>query len=111
MSVTVKVTTDGSALTEQITALEPPTRHAYTLSGFRAPFSWLVTLGESEWLVSAKGSGVHVRWDYRFVLTGFWVYPVAAVLLKFFMARAMQRCLDNLARALAVPAPAPAEAV
>src|SRR3546814_16066188 len=33
---------DGSMLHESITALDPPPHHAYTLNGFRPPFSWLV---------------------------------------------------------------------
>ena len=37
---------DGSVLTEHVTRLERPVYHAYTLFGFRPPFSWLVTLGE-----------------------------------------------------------------
>ena len=95
--------TDGSTLTETITALDAPTRHAYTLGGFRAPFSWLVSQGEANWSVGATASGSHVRWDYSFSPTRAWTYPLAAVLLRFFMARAMQRCLDTMARRLAAP--------
>ena len=102
--------TDGTTLTEQVTALDLPVRHAYTLSGFRPPFSWLVTRGESDWALSAEESGTHVRWIYVFTLTSTFVYPLAAVVLKFFMGRAMQRCLDNMARLLAT-APASAEAL
>lgn len=102
--------TDGTTLTEQVTALDRPVRHAYTLGGFRPPFSWLVTRGESDWTLSAQASGTHVRWIYDFTLTSALVYPLAAVLLKFFMGRAMQRCLDNMARLLATT-PATAEAL
>lgn len=100
--------TDGSVLTETITALDAPTRHAYTLGGFRAPFSWLVTQGEADWSVSGEGPGSRVCWRYDFTLTGAWAYPLAVVLLKTFMAAAMQRCLDNMARRLADTAPAAA---
>lgn len=102
--------TDGTTLTEQVTVLDRPVRHAYTLGGFRPPFSWLVTRGESDWTLSAQASGTHVRWIYDFTLTSALVYPLAAVVLKFFMGRAMQRCLDNMARLLATT-PATAEAL
>jgi hypothetical protein len=93
--------TDRSTLTERVTALDVPKHHAYTLSGFSAPFSWLVTQGESDWSLNATNSGTHVRWSYAFTLTSAVVYPLAAVVLNFFMGRAMQRCLDNMARLLA----------
>lgn len=98
--------TDGSTLTETITVLDAPTHHAYTLGGFRAPFSWLVAHGEADWSVGATTSGSHVRWDYRFSVARAWTSPLAALLLRFFMARAMQRCLGNMARRLATPAAA-----
>ncbi|MGH8049556.1 MAG: SRPBCC family protein [Methylococcales bacterium] len=87
---------DNSVLTEQVTVLEKPHRHAYTLSGFQAPFSWLVKKGESDWQLKKQGNASHVRWTYEFTLTSFLLYPVCYVLLKFFMQRAMQRCLKNM---------------
>lgn len=102
--------TDGSILTEQVTALDRPVRHAYTLVGFRPPFSWLVTRGESDWTLSTREPGTHVRWIYDFTLTNALAYPLASVVLKFFMSRAMQRCLDNMARLL-VTTPVSAEAL
>jgi hypothetical protein len=92
---------DGSTLSERITILDPPDLHAYTLSGFRPPFSWLVSCGDARWSVSGKDSQAIVRWDYAFTLSTGLVWPLAAVLLRFFMARAMQRCLDNMATLLA----------
>jgi hypothetical protein len=90
---------DGSQLTEQITRLDPPHCHAYSLSGFSAPFSWLVTRGDARWTISRRSKGSHLRWEYDFQLTHALVYPIDAVLLHLFMARAMQRCVDNMARA------------
>jgi hypothetical protein len=92
---------DGSTLTEQVTALEAPSLHAYTLGGFRPPFSWLVTRGDARWTVSAAGPLTHVCWDYAFTLTTPLVSPLAAVLLRLFMARAMRRCLEDMATLLA----------
>jgi hypothetical protein len=92
---------DGTVLTERVTVLEPPRRHAYELSGFTAPFSWLVRLGEAEWRVEPVDGGAAVTWRYRFTLTSFLAYPVAAVLLAVFMRGAMNRCLAAMAAILA----------
>ena len=98
---------DGTVLSERVTVLDPPVRHAYVLSGFRPPFSWLVTQGEANWTFAGHEFGSRVRWDYEFELTRRWLWPVAALVLKLFMARAMHRCLKNMARALMTPDPAP----
>ena len=95
---------DGSVLVETITALDAPTHHGYTLGGFRPPFSWLVRRGVADWSLHAGPSSARVCWRYDFDLTHAWAYPLAALLLKWFMARAMRRCLDNMARMLDVPA-------
>jgi hypothetical protein len=92
---------DGTTLTEHVTMLDPPTRHAYVLSGFRAPFAWLVRKGEAHWSVNAEASECSVRWTYTFTLITVLVYPLATLLLGLFMQRAMQRCLENMARVLA----------
>ena len=87
---------DGSVLREQVTVLEPPFRHAYTLSGFRAPMSWLVREGHADWRFETEGPGTRVQWQYRFVLTTVLVWPLAWILLQGFMRKAMQRCLAAL---------------
>jgi hypothetical protein len=99
---------DGSVLTEHVTVLDAPTRHAYVLSGFRAPFAWLVSKGEADWRVSAAESDCAVRWSYTFTLTSAWIYPLATLLLRVFMQRAMQRCLGNMANLLVGSAVNPA---
>lgn len=96
---------DGTVLSERITALEAPVRHAYELTGFSAPFSWLVRLGEADWTLQATESGTLVRWRYDFSLTSPWVYPVCAPLLKIFMRRAMERCLSAMAGLLSPDCP------
>jgi hypothetical protein len=91
---------DGSVLTERVDALAPPSHHAYTLTGFRAPFSWLVTRGAAEWVIAPRagaGPGSSVSWRYRFTLTGRLAYAPAALILHLFMARAMRRCLARMA--------------
>ena len=87
---------DGSVLNETVTLLDKPNRHRYILSGFKAPFSWLVRQGESDWQLSQQERGTHVRWTYEFTLTTFLLYPICFILLKIFMQGAMQRCLENM---------------
>ena len=88
---------DGSVLIETVTAFDPPQRHAYRLSGFRAPFAWLVREGEADWRITAVDGGADVVWTYRFALTHAFAAPPARLLLGF-MTAAMQRCLDAMAR-------------
>lgn len=91
---------DGSVLHECITALDPPHCHAYTLSGFRAPFSWLVRHGAATWEIADSDGGTRVRWRYAFTLTSALAWPLAKPVLAIFMTGAMRLCLDNMARAL-----------
>lgn len=91
---------DNSVLIEKVTLVDRPNRHRYTLGGFRAPFSWLVWQGESDWQLSRLEIGTRVRWTYEFTLTGFLLYPLGFVLLKFFMQGAMRRCLANMSALL-----------
>ncbi|MEO6172094.1 MAG: SRPBCC family protein [Arenimonas sp.] len=87
---------DNSVLTERVTILDKPHRHAYLLSGFKAPFSWLVKQGESDWHLEKTGTGTRVNWAYEFTLTSFLLYIPSFILLKLFMQRAMQACLNNM---------------
>jgi ribosome-associated toxin RatA of RatAB toxin-antitoxin module len=92
---------DGSVLSEQVTALTAPSHHAYILSGFAAPFAWLVTQGAADWQIDAVADGgTWVRWRYDFTLTSRLAYPLAALVLRGFMARALQRCLVQMAAVL-----------
>lgn len=101
---------DGSVLREVVTALEPPHRHAYRLDGFRPPFAWLVRHGDACWTVEPDAAGSRVRWTYRFALTRTVAWPIAAPLLRVFMASAMRRCLRAMADAATPVAPARLEA-
>jgi hypothetical protein len=94
---------DGVVLTERIDALDAPARHAYTLSGFVAPFSWLIDEGHADWRLAERGDGTEVTWSYRFDTTARWVDPLLAPVLRFAMGRAMQRCLDRFAAMLETP--------
>ncbi|MEO8673268.1 MAG: SRPBCC family protein [Tahibacter sp.] len=91
---------DGSVLTERVETVARPERHSYTLEGFRVPFSWLVRQGTADWTFEETGVITRVRWTYAFRLTSPLVMPLAMVLLRLFMTRAMQRCLENMAGVL-----------
>jgi len=91
---------DDSLLTERITALDPPRRHAYTLSGLRPPLAWLVRTGDADWTFREANGGTHVTWHYAFVLSSLFAWPLAWPLLQIFMRAAMRRCLAAMARAL-----------
>jgi len=91
----------GVVMHERIDALEPGRRHAYTLSGLRPPFAWLVRVGHADWTFTPAGNAAtDVVFSYDFELTSALAWPLAAPLLRVFMRGAMQRCLDGMARAL-----------
>jgi ribosome-associated toxin RatA of RatAB toxin-antitoxin module len=87
---------DGSVLRERVTALQPPLHHAYTLSGFRAPFAWLVRSGAADWQLQPLRDATLLTWTYRFETTSAITRPLAAALLHRCMQPAMQRCLRNM---------------
>ena len=91
---------DGSRVHERVTALEAPTRHAYTLTGIAPPLSWLVRAGHADWTFVPADAGTHVTWRYDWDLAGPLAWPIAWPLLHGFMQRAMQRCLHAMAGAL-----------
>ena len=92
---------DGSQLTETITALDPNRRHAYTLSGIRLPLSLLARAGHADWTFASNGPDTDVTWRYRFELSHWIAWPLATILLRVFMATAMRRCLRAMDRTLA----------
>jgi hypothetical protein len=96
--------TDGSVLGERLEVIECPQRHAYTLSGFRPPFSWLARSGAADWRLRRLAAGTEVCWCYRFTLSSVFAYPLCWPLLKIFMRCAMTRCLHEMARDLSANA-------
>jgi carbon monoxide dehydrogenase subunit G len=84
---------DGSRLVERIRVFDPPHRHAYSLSGIRAPLGWLVRAGHADWTFEAAGGATRVRWSYDWEPTGWLAHPFAWLLLQCFMRTAMRRCL------------------
>ena len=95
---------DGSNVGEKILVLERPRRHEYRLvSGIKAPFKWLVRVGEGRWTFEPSERGTHVAWHYEFELTSPFAYPPAAILIKTFFRTAMKRCLRRLGEQLGEP--------
>lgn len=95
----------GVVMLERITALEPAQRHAYTLSGFTAPLSWLAREAHADWRFTPTAEGTQVAWTYRFELTSPLAWTLAFPILRVFMQGAMQRCLASMAQALTSGAP------
>lgn len=87
---------DGSVLTERVTALQPPLHHAYTLTGFRAPLGWLVRAGHADWQLQPLREGTLVTWSYRFEPTSTIARTIAAPLLRRCFQPAMQNCLKRM---------------
>ena len=90
----------GLVMHERVDALDPPHRHAYTLSGLHPPLSWLARAGHANWTFEPAAHGTRVVWTYDFELTSALAWPIAAPLLQGFMRGAMRRCLDAMAHAL-----------
>lgn len=91
---------DGSQLTECITALEPARRHAYTLTGLQPPLAWLVREGAADWRFEPDADGTRTTWHYRFELAHLWTWPLAWLLMRGCMREAMRRCLIAMDRTL-----------
>jgi uncharacterized protein YndB with AHSA1/START domain len=91
---------DGSRLTERITALDAPHRHAYTLAGLAPPLSWLVRGGDADWTFAPVADGTRVLWRYDWELSTPLAWPLAWLLLHGFMRAAMRRCLRAMAEAV-----------
>ncbi len=94
---------DGSVLEEQVLELQPPARHAYRVSGFAPPLSWLSRQALGGWTFAEvpagadRPAGVQVTWDYAYQLTGLWAWPAAALIVKVLMRGAMRRALAAIA--------------
>jgi len=92
---------DGSAIVEEILALDRPLRHAYRWRNPPGPpFSLLVRGAEADWVFTARDGGARVDWTYTFTLTSFLAYPLAALVVMLFR-RWMVNALERLKRAAA----------
>lgn len=90
---------DGTAIVERITAFDAPSLHAYDMAEMNTLQRLLCTNMESRWRFEDDGDGTRVTWDYRILPRSVLHVPLAWVTGRLF-ERAMQRCLDALARDL-----------
>ena len=61
-----------------------------------AVFAVAGNAAQADWQLDEIPGGTRVVWTYEFILTSALLYPLCFVLLRFFMQRAMQRCLLNM---------------
>ena len=92
---------DGTRLLETITFLQFPSRHSYSVAGFRPPLAWLVRRGHADWTFSPSGHGTRVCWCYDWEAASAVAQPIAWGLLRWFMRGAMAGCLQAMAAELA----------
>jgi len=90
---------DGTSIVERITAFEAPSVHAYDMAEMNPLQRLICTNMVSRWTFSDAGAGTRVVWDYRIEPRTALHTPLAWVVGRLF-ERAMQRCLNNLARDL-----------
>ncbi len=91
--------TDGTAIKERVTRFEAPRVHGYEMAEMNPLQRLICTNMISEWTFTAEGDSTRVVWRYRILPKGAVTLPLAWVVSRLF-ERAMQRCLDNLARAM-----------
>jgi hypothetical protein len=100
---------DGSVRIEKITELEYPNLFAYeNVAGFGKPLSLLVKHGRSVWNFLPHKHRTVVEWHYVFTLTSPLVYPVASLLINYYVKKAMQACLASYKTSLEKKITAPA---
>lgn len=93
--------TDGSAMIEEILALDRPLRHEYRWTHPPpAPFSLLIRSGHAVWDFAPERGGTRVEWRYTFELTSPLALPLAAPAVALFR-RWMGRALERIPGAIA----------
>lgn len=95
---TVKLT-DGTTIRERVTRFEAPRAHGYEMAAMNPLQRLFCTNMISLWTFADEGGATRVVWHYSIVEKGALTWPLAWFVSRFFQ-RAMQRCLDNLARAV-----------
>ena len=90
---------DGTRIRERITRFEPPVAHGCEMAEMNALQRLVCTNMISLWTFADEGGATRVVWHYAIVPRGALTRPLAWAVGRLF-ERAMQRCLDNLARSL-----------
>jgi hypothetical protein len=96
-SVRVVKLSDGSQIRERILRLEAPRLHAYDMLEMNTLQKMLCTNMVSEWRFTSDGGATRVVWRYTLHPKNLAMRPLVWLTGRLF-ERAMQRCLDNLAR-------------
>ncbi len=89
---------DGTTLRERVTRFDAPRAHGYEMAEMNAMQRLFCTNMISLWTFADEGGATRVVWRYSIVERGALTWPLAWAVSRLFQ-RAMQRCLDNLARA------------
>ena len=98
--------TDGSTHTETIVEAVRPTRYAARIDGFNSAFRFLTSGARETWDMSATSNGTLVERCFVFTLRSPVLWPVGALLGRFFRA-AVRRNHEGMQRwAREQPAPA-----
>jgi hypothetical protein len=96
-SVRLVENSDGSKLRERIVLFNPPREQQYILeSGFRPPFSLLVSSGQGHWTFNRSSNGTLVTWNFSFTLTHPLAYPMAMQVATVLFNQAQKQCLKRL---------------
>lgn len=91
---------DGSRIVERVLAFEPPTLHRYEMAEMNRLQRLLCTNMVGEWRFEEREGATTITWDYAIHEHGLAGRLLGNLVARSF-ERAMQRCLDNLARDLA----------
>ena len=86
--------TDGSAHNEEITRLEPPTRHTARIFGIQRPFALLVRGAEDDFQLEPTAQGTRLSRTFTVDVRPH-ALPIALLLLPF-LRRAVRRDLENV---------------
>jgi len=90
---------DDSRIVERVLAFEAPKLHRYEMAEMNKVQKLFCTNMIGEWRFTAQGQGTWVAWDYEIHEQGFLGKLLGPLVAKHF-ERAMQTCLDNLAKDL-----------
>ena len=88
---------DGSRIVERVLAFEAPTLHRYEMAEMNRMQRLFCSNMIGEWRFADEGGRTRVTWDYTIFQQGVLGALVGKLVARSF-ERAMQRCLDNLAR-------------
>lgn len=88
---------DNSIIDEEIINLKRPTKQTYKLSsGFKPPFSFLVSAGGGDWTFTPSNNSTILVWEFYFELTSILAYPLMEFIMSAYFQKAQQLCLNEI---------------